>query len=234
MRTLLISDLHIGYKYSRASDIVDVLNSVEFDRLILVGDIFDISNMMKRAYWDEHHTAALKKILKIAKRKEVIYVIGNHDYPLNYLQEYTSKIAGLKLCREYVYQSGDKTILCIHGDQMDNTSRRLQGLGDFLYTFGLWFNQYLNIVRKWFGLPYWSISKWAKDIVKTTIAKAFNMDDCIQKYLDEHQADVLVYGHTHMPFVTDYKVNTGTFVEIATYVIEENGEFVLYDVDKVG
>jgi UDP-2,3-diacylglucosamine pyrophosphatase LpxH len=76
MRTLLISDVHIGFKFSRAKDAVSVLENVKFDRLILVGDIFDIQNMMHRPYWDEYHTAFLKKILKIAKKKEVIYVIG--------------------------------------------------------------------------------------------------------------------------------------------------------------
>mgnify|MGYP002624810842 CR=1 FL=1 len=65
-RTLLLSDLHIGFRFSRAEDILYVLNNTKFDRLILVGDIFDIAQMMKRPYWDEHHTAVLKRILKIA------------------------------------------------------------------------------------------------------------------------------------------------------------------------
>ena len=42
---------------------------------------------------------------------------------------------------------------------------------------------------------------------------------------------MIVYGHTHMPSVTESVVNTGTFVEIATYVIEEDGVFTLYDLD---
>ena len=45
-------------------------------------------------------------------------------------------------------------------------------------------------------------------------------------------ADVIVYGHTHMPLITDNVVNTGTFVEIATYVTEEGGVFTLHDLDK--
>ena len=62
-RTLLLSDLHIGFRFSRASDILRVLNLEKFDRLILVGDIFDIEQLMKRPYWDEHHTAVLKNCL---------------------------------------------------------------------------------------------------------------------------------------------------------------------------
>ena len=67
MRTLLMSDVHIGFKFSRAADAVKVLENEKFDRLILVGDIFDIQSMMARPYWDEHHTEFLKKLLKVAK-----------------------------------------------------------------------------------------------------------------------------------------------------------------------
>lgn len=231
MRTLLLSDLHIGFRFSRASDILRVLNLEKFDRLILVGDIFDIAQLMKRPYWDEHHTAVLKKILKIARTKTVVYVIGNHDYPLYYLQEYTKKVAGLSLHREFTYRSGQRTILCIHGDQLDKVNKTAQFVGDALYNFGLHLNKYINLVRRLFGLRYWSFSKWAKDRVKRLIAKAFNQEAAIEKYRNEYSADVIVYGHTHMPSVTETAVNTGTFVEIATYVIEEDGVFTLYDLD---
>lgn len=232
MKTLLLSDLHIGFRFSRASDVLKVLSNEKFDRLILVGDIFDIAQLMKRPYWDEHHTAVLKKILKIARNKEVIYVIGNHDYPLFYLQEYTDKVAGLQLCREYTYQSGNRTILCIHGDQLDKVNKTAQFVGDGLYNFGLHLNKYINLVRKLFGLRYWSFSKWAKDKVKKLIAKAFNQESELERYRAKYRADVVVHGHTHMPIVTDTLVNTGTFVEIATYVIEKDGKFKLKDLDK--
>ena len=68
--------------------------------------------------------------------------------------------------------------------------------------------------------------------MKKIIAKAFNQEAAIKKYRNEYNADVIVYGHTHMPLVTESTVNTGTFVEIATYVIEEGGVFTLYDIDK--
>lgn len=227
-----MSDLHVGFKHSRAKDILHVLETTEFDRLILVGDIFDIQQMMKRPFWDKHHTAVLKKILKIAKQIPVVYVIGNHDYPLFYLQEYTNKLAGIKLCREYVYKSGDKTILCIHGDQMDNVNRQIQLVGDFFYATLLRMNSSINYVRRLVGRPKWSFSKWCKDKAKQMISRAFNMDEKKQQYLKEYNANILVYGHTHMPMVTDSIVNTGSFVEIATYVIEQDGIMNLIDLDK--
>lgn len=229
MRTLLISDVHIGFKFSRAKDALQILEKEKFDRLILVGDIFDIENMMHRAYWDEHHTAFLKKVLKLAKKKEVVYVIGNHDYPLFHLQEYTNKIAGIRLCREYSYISGDKRILCVHGDQFDSVSRKIQVIGDFFYNILLHLNRFIGKIQSLLGLKYRSFSKWCKDKVKNTISKAFSIEEKLQAI---ENVDVVVYGHTHMPYVSDKLVNTGTFVEIATYVIEENGVFELKDLDQ--
>ena len=231
MKTLLISDVHIGYRYSRARDALAVLENEQYDRLILIGDIFDISNMMNnRAYWDEHHTAFLKKIFKLAKKIDVIYVAGNHDWPLKFLHEYTNKIAGIKICRSYSYESGGKTITCVHGDQYENIDKRLRKFGDLFYHIGLWFNKYINVVRKWFGKPYWSFSKWCKDKVKTIIMKSFDIES---KMLDDNkESDIIVYGHTHMPYVSEKICNTGAFVEIATYIIESDGYPILHNLDN--
>jgi predicted phosphodiesterase len=68
-----------------------------------------------------------------------------------------------------------------------------------------------------------------KDKVKNTINKAFSIEDKLKAI---ENVDIVVYGHTHMPYVSDKLVNTGTFVEIATYVIEEKGVFILKDLDK--
>lgn len=226
-----MSDVHIGYKYSRAVDAVNTLNTEKFDRLILIGDIFDISNMINgRGYWDEHHTNFLKKLLKLAKTKEIIYVVGNHDYPLDYLKEYTSKIAGIQFFREYTYESGNKKITCVHGDEYENINPSVRKLGDILYHIGLWSNIYINVVRKWFNKPYWSFSKWCKDKVKTVISKAFDIEQKMGVAFS--LSDKIIYGHTHMPFVGNLFSNTGSFVEIATYITEQNGVLTLHNMDN--
>ena len=227
MRTLLISDLHIGFKYSRAEDVLNVLNNETFDRLIMVGDIVDISQLMKRPYWDQYHTAVIKKILKLAKKKEVIYVIGNHDYALMHLLESTDRFASIKICREYEYKSGERTIRCLHGDQFDSVSKRMMLIGDYLYNAVLRLNGVIHYVRSKFGYKRWSFSKWCKDKVKNLINSAFSIEE---KLLSIQNVDVVVYGHTHMPYIKPGNVtlvNTGTFVEIATYVIEEDGKLEL-------
>ena len=45
-------------------------------------------------------------------------------------------------------------------------------------------------------------------------------------------SDKIIYGHTHMPFVGTLFSNTGTFVEIATYITEQDGVFILHNMDE--
>lgn len=44
--TLILSDLHLGSEASRAADAVQLLRTVSFNRLILLGDIFPISTSL--------------------------------------------------------------------------------------------------------------------------------------------------------------------------------------------
>lgn len=238
-RTLYVSDTHLGFRYSRARDLLRVLEREEYDRLILVGDIFDIQQARKRPYIDEYHTRVAKKLLKIARKKEVIYVLGNHDWDLVSVLPYTKSFAGVRLCKYYSYWTNRDGkpihVGCIHGHQFDNIPRHLAIVGDFFYNVGLRANSFLNRIRKLLGLSYFSYSKWCKDKAKNMIAGVLNIHDKQIQFCLKYEYDVLVTGHTHMPRIDAVSgdkllVNTGAFVEIATYVIEQNGRFELKEV----
>ena len=51
--TLILSDVHLGTETSRASDCVEMLHQYEFQRLILLGDIFADLNFrrLKKEHW---------------------------------------------------------------------------------------------------------------------------------------------------------------------------------------
>ena len=134
----------------------------------------------------------------------------------------------------FCYESNGVQILCLHGDQLESISKSWHKVGDFLYYFALQLNTVINGCRKTLGMPYWSFSKWCKDKAKSRIASVFNMEEKLYEALSDFNADKLVYGHTHMPYAEreDKFSNCGTFVEIATYLTEENGLFTLNDIDK--
>ena len=82
VKTLWISDVHLGTKDCKAEYLLDLLSRLECETLFLVGDIIDLWAMQRRIYWPVSHNQVIRKILKLSKKgTKVIYIPGNHDYP---------------------------------------------------------------------------------------------------------------------------------------------------------
>src|SRR5580692_2380382 len=78
LRTVFISDIHLGFKGCSADLLLDFLHHVEMDTLFLVGDIIDVWSMKKTMFWPQAHNNVLRTILGKAKRgTKVIFVPGN-------------------------------------------------------------------------------------------------------------------------------------------------------------
>jgi UDP-2,3-diacylglucosamine pyrophosphatase LpxH len=112
--TIVVSDTHLGSELSRVGELIDVLHSWTFERLILLGDIFDDLNFkrLRRIHWD-----FLSYIRQISKHKEVVWVEGNHDEGLVEVIPY---LLGVKACKEYLWEYNGKRYLAIHGHQFDD------------------------------------------------------------------------------------------------------------------
>lgn len=80
VRSVWISDIHLGFRGCSADYLLDFLHHVECDYLYLVGDIIDIWEMNKRVFWPQEHNDVIRTILGKAKHNtKVVYVPGNHD-----------------------------------------------------------------------------------------------------------------------------------------------------------
>jgi len=42
MTTLIVSDVHLGSSYNRVKDLTSFIKSLDFGRLIILGDLFDV------------------------------------------------------------------------------------------------------------------------------------------------------------------------------------------------
>ena len=87
-RTLFLSDIHLGYKCSRARDLVHFLRSVDAGCIVLVGDIVDALSLGKRFFWTDEHSQVLRLLL--ARRRagaRLVYLPGNHDAALSVFLE---------------------------------------------------------------------------------------------------------------------------------------------------
>lgn len=50
IRTLFISDVHLGTKKSNPSKLLEVFRKYEFDNLIIVGDFIDLTSLKRKFF----------------------------------------------------------------------------------------------------------------------------------------------------------------------------------------
>lgn len=227
VRTLWISDVHLGTRDCQAEHLAAFLKRYHADRIYLVGDIIDGWKLRGGIYWPQAHTNVIRRLLTLSKRgTEVIYVTGNHD---EFLRRYSSLILGnIRLVDEAVHSTADgRKLLVIHGDQFDVITRYhrwLAFLGDSAYEFTLLLNRWLNHWRRRWGYGYWSLSAYLKHKVKTAVNFISDFEEAIAHECHKRGLDGVVCGHIHHAEIrriegVDY-LNCGDWVESCTALIE--------------
>ncbi|HKU88448.1 MAG TPA: UDP-2,3-diacylglucosamine diphosphatase [Steroidobacteraceae bacterium] len=153
LRSVFISDVHLGSRDSRAVELLQFLASVEVDYLFLVGDIIDFWSLRKNFYWPQQHNEVVRAILgKAREGARVIYVPGNHD---NDMREFCGSVFGnLEIRRKYVHSTADgRELLVMHGDEFDaavKCSRWLARIGGGAYELAMRLNRGVNLMRRVF------------------------------------------------------------------------------------
>ena len=119
--TLLVSDVHLGCDVSRAADALDLIESLSFRRLILLGDIF--SDLNFRRLNGEHwkFLSCIRKLSNPKRKVEVVWVEGNHDFGLSNVM---SHLVGVPVYQRYVWNYEGKRHLAVHGHQFDSFMKR--------------------------------------------------------------------------------------------------------------
>jgi UDP-2,3-diacylglucosamine pyrophosphatase LpxH len=228
-RAVFVSDVHLGSKHCHAAEFADFLATLRCDRLYLIGDIVDLWWMVqKRATWNAAHNRAVEALHALRRAgTEIIYVPGNHDRPVR-------RFCGLVLPRMMIRRRAihvtvdGRRLLVVHGDDYDAITHfggMQEKFGDWLYYRILTGNRWLKIVRKRFGLRYWSLSEFLKrrsGAAERYIARFVQagFDDARRRGLDG-----VVCGHIHRAalFERDGCVyaNDGDWVESLTALAED-------------
>jgi len=241
LRSVFISDIHLGFKGCSADLLLDFLHHVQMDRLFLVGDIIDVWSMQKSMFWPQSHDNVLRTILGKAKRgTKVIFIPGNHD---EVFRDFDGAVFGnLEIHREYVHQgAGGRRMLVLHGDEFDSVvkcSPWLARLGSSIYDLLLAANPYINRVRRLFGLPHWSLSSYLKNKAKTAVQYIGSFEEAVAQAARKRGVDTVVCGHIHRAEMRDIGgilyCNDGDWVESCTSLVEEmSGELRLIDWPKL-
>jgi UDP-2,3-diacylglucosamine pyrophosphatase LpxH len=228
-RTIWISDIHLGTKGCNAEMLIDFLDSVDSDTLYLVGDIVDGWQLRKRVYWPTAHNDIVWRVMKRARRgTRVVYIPGNHD---EIFRQFTGmSFGGVEIRRKIIHTTVDgRKLLVLHGDEFDTimlAHRWLAFVGDAAYTALMALNRHVNRVRRWFGMPYWSLSKMAKHRVKNAVSFISRFEEVVSHEAERRHVDGVVCGHIHTAEIRQFGAvtyyNDGDWVEGCTALVEHH------------
>lgn len=235
-RTIVISDVHLGTKGSKAKEIVRFLKVNSADTLIMNGDIIDGWQLKKSGEWKRRHTRFIQRVLKMISvyDTKVVYLRGNHD---DFLDQFIPLTVGnMRIVRELEYAGANgKKYLVIHGDILDSVTSNmawLAKLGDIGYTFLLWLNRIYNEYREKRGLPYYSLSQVIKAKVKQAVSYISDYESKLVELARTKGCQGVICGHIHQPAIKHYEeieyLNSGDWVESLSALVEDfDGEWSL-------
>ena len=226
-RTVWISDVHLGTRGCNAEMLIDFLDHVDSETMYLVGDIIDGWALRKRFYWPAAHNDIVWRVLKRARRgTRIVYIPGNHD---EMFRQFSGlDFGGVEIKRQAIHETADgKRLLVLHGDEFDAITmshRWLAHLGDYAYEALMTLNRWMNAARRTFGLPYWSLSKYAKQKVKNAVSFISKFEEVVAHEAAHRGIDGVIAGHIHKAEMREIQgvhyYNDGDWVEGCTALVE--------------
>lgn len=240
VRSIFLSDIHLGTRSCKAERLLDFLREHEADHLFLIGDIIDFWSMNRGIYWSRAQNTVIQKILRRARHGEqVVFIPGNHDEAV---REYHGTTFGdIVVMNEYVHETVDgRRFLLIHGDEFDQVTRYhkwVAVLGDIAYNTLVRANGTCSWIRRRLGRPgYWSLAGYAKRKVKKALEFIFDFEDSVIRNVHDRGLDGVICGHIHWAAIKEIRgltyVNCGDWVDSCTAVVEHlDGRLELIDWD---
>ena len=227
-RSVWISDVHLGTKHARVTELLEFLRVVDCKYLYIVGDLIDGWELKFRWFWrDDYNTLIQKLLRKSRKQTKVIYISGNHD---EFIEHFIGmRFGSVLLAREAIHTAADgKKYLVIHGHQADGLTHfnhLLEKLGSHIYNWILDFNLYFNRLRRMLGFGYWSLAAYLKFKAKSAVKYVTEYEDTLASMAKSHEADGVICGHIHraeMKTIGGVQyLNCGDWVESCTALIED-------------
>lgn len=226
-KTIVLSDIHIGSRWSHTAEAMEFLRNNKCDVLILNGDIIDGWHLIRdRKKWKKLYNEFIKLLMDISSDSEIIYIRGNHDDFLDYVVPF--KYNAFSVLKDYTFESHGKKFYVFHGDLFDTVTTKIRWmskLGDKLYSMLLQVNRIYNDYRQREGKDYFSISKPMKDWVKRYVSSISNFDRNILKVAKKHKCDAVICGHIHQAEIRYIKevmyLNSGDWIESLTALTED-------------
>lgn len=240
LRSLFLSDLHLGSRKCQADFLLTFLRNHEADHIYLVGDTFDIWHP-RAAHWTPQHDLIIDLLCERARQGvRIVNLPGNHD-PLNeILHPAHSRLhAAIPCLRSVVHHTEEgKRFLVVHGDCCDFWPLRS-------YTFSRlgsgidWLMHHPRVSRFFSLLRGMQILRPRLQLLLRPVsAFALHTQFLLEKRLARlamHGGfDGIICGHLHRPVLQHQRdvlyANCGDWVQNMSAVAEDSlGRFVLLD-----
>ncbi|MGM0586873.1 MAG: UDP-2,3-diacylglucosamine diphosphatase [Bacteroidota bacterium] len=211
--TLVISDVHLGTVGCHAQELLKYLRTLEVQRIILNGDIFDFWNFRKY-YWPAEHMAVIKQLLSMAgSGTQVYYLTGNHDEKLRHLTP--MQLGPIQILDKLILRIGDDTCWFFHGDIFDITMRQskwLAKLGGHGYDLLIIINRLVNKALELTGRERISLSRYLKNSVKKAVQFVDDFEQTAIELAIHEGYDRVFCGHIHKPAIRKHAHDEGTTI----------------------
>ncbi|MES2767388.1 MAG: UDP-2,3-diacylglucosamine diphosphatase [Bacteroidota bacterium] len=191
--TIIISDIHLGSEVSRSEDLLKLLKTYSFKRLILNGDVFDDLNFKRLKGDDWEFLDYIRKLSNPKRHCEVVWVAGNHDGAAEIL----SHLIGVEVFDEYRWIFKEKVHLAIHGHQFDTFITKNVLLTDVA--------SYMYLVLQKLDFKKQRVSRWVKRSSKSWLDIAEKIANDAIEYAFKTGAQHVFCGHTHLPLKIESK-----------------------------
>ena len=222
VRTLFISDLHLGTRACQAEPLLDLLQCCEADLIYLVGDVVDGWRLKARWHWPRSHDDIVRCLLrKQHDGTRIVYIPGNHDEFLRH--SIGLHLGGIEVAGQSIHPTADgRRYLVVHGDRFDprlGRMRQLAALGIWVYAAAVLAND--------------AVIRWRRRMGGKTgrgPACVARFERALAAEAQRQQADGVICGHIHRPAMhhrlgVQY-INTGDWVEACTAAVEHlDGSF---------
>ena len=185
--TLIVSDLHLGLPVGRPRDLLRLLETWRFDRLILLGDVFhDFSH--RHLCPDTWRLLFHVRGLSATRGAEVVWVSGNHD---RHLAPVARRLLGVEVLESFSWTCGGRSFHALHGDRFDSfvsNHSRLAAILSRAYAFSM-----RRLSRR---------GEWPRRLDRLGVG-ALRLGEEVargaRRYASGLPIDVIVCGHTHEP-----------------------------------
>lgn len=237
IRSLFVSDVHLGCKHSQANEFLKLLERFEPENLYIVGDFIDGWKLKRHWRWLPVYDQIIQRLMTLkSSGTQLKYMPGNHD---SFLRGYLANYGVIEVQDRFVHEAGDgRRYVVLHGDQFDHVEQKAQWLSltaSYFYDLMLSANWLGNKLRGKKHQPY-ALCGVLKRRVKAMVTRVSSFEKQVAQDAIDTGCDGIICGHIHTPRIDQIGdiqyLNTGDWVENCSALIEQaDGSFDLIRYD---